>query len=175
MQNVLALLTITFAFGQRTIAQDQVIDFEATEIGKPVAKWSEQGVTFELAHSPTKNKAVGRVSFFPHLGTNRKGIVNAMANEAIPVRATFASPVANVRLRLWGSTTSSALLQAFDVDGKLLAKDSLAQVPVRQSPEELIPFFELAVEAEGIASIEISGSKPGGFLAVDEIRWLSSD
>jgi hypothetical protein len=167
----MATIAIAFAFGPIAIAQDAVIDFESAQIGKPVPTWSDQGVTFGLAHQPKKSKAVGRISFFPHLGTNRKGIVNAMANEAIPVRATFEKPVKKVQLVMWGSTTSSALVEAFDVDGKLLAKDGLEHVPVRKTPEDRVPFFELAVEGEGIAYIEISGSQPGGFVAVDEIRW----
>ena len=94
-----------------------------------------------------------------------------MANEAIPLRATFEKPVRKVQLVLWGSTTSSALVEAFDAEGKRIAKDGLEHVPVRKTPEEYVPFFELAVEGEGIAYIEISGSQPGGFVAVDEIRW----
>ena len=157
-------------FGHSVIAQDTIIDFESTTIGKPIPTWSDQGVTFGLAYQPKKSKAVGRISFFPHIGTNRKGIVNAMANEAIPIRATFEKPVKKVQLVLWGSTTSAALVEAFDVDGKQIAKDGLEQVPVRKTPEERVPFFELAVEGESIAYIEISGAQPGGFVAVDEIR-----
>ena len=167
----MATTAITFAFGPITISQDAVIDFESEPIGKPAPTWSNQGVTFGLAHQPKKSKAVGRISFFPHLGTNRKGIVSAMANEAIPVRATFEEPVKKVQLVLWGSTTSSALVEAYDVDGKRIAKDGLEHVPVRKTPEDHVPFFELAVEGDGIAYIEISGSQPGGFVAVDEIRW----
>jgi hypothetical protein len=155
------------------MAQEAVIDFESALIGKPTPTWSDQGVTFELAHPPKKSKAVGRISFFPHLGTNRKGIVNAMANEAIPVRAKFERPVKKVQLILWGSTTSSALVEAFDIGGKRIAKDGLEHVPVRKTPEDHVPFFELAVEGEGIAYIEISGSQPGGFIAIDEIRWTN--
>ena len=165
--------TIGYAFGFGSIgkAQDGVIDFESLSVGKPMPTWSDQGVTFGLSHQPKKSKATGRISFFPHLGTNRKGIVNAMANEAIPVRATFDKPVKKVQLVLWGSTTSSALVEAFDVDGKQIAKDGLDHVPTRKTPEDHVPFFELVVQGEGIAYIEISGSQPGGFIAVDEIRW----
>ncbi len=167
--------TLTFAFAityaPLASAQDAVIDFESVQIGKPAPTWTDQGVTFGLAHQPKRSKAVGRISFFPHLGTNRKGIVNAMANEAIPVRATFEKPVKKVQLVLWGSTTSSALVEAFDADGKRIAKDGLDHVPVRKAPEDHVPFLGLSVEGEGIAYIEISGSQPGGFIAVDEIRW----
>lgn len=156
---------------QVVAAEDGVIDFESVQIGKPMPTWSEQGVTFGLAHQPQKSKAVGRISFFPHLGTNRKGIVNAMATEAIPVRATFQTPVRRVQLVLWGSTTSAAHVEAFDSAGNSIAKDGLEQVPVRRRPEEQVPFFRLAVEGSEIAYIEISGSQPGGFVAVDEIRW----
>lgn len=154
-------------------SQELVIDFEATQIGKPTPTWSEKGVTFGLAFAPKKNKSAGRVSFFPHLGSNRKGIVSAMANEAIPIRATFDKQVKSVKLVLWGSTTSSALVTAFDADGKVIAKDGLDHVPVRKAPEEHVPFFELAVNVDGISYIEVSGWQPGGFLAIDEIRYLS--
>jgi hypothetical protein len=164
-------IAFAFAFGPGAFAQDRVIDFESVQVGKPAPTWSDQGITFGLAHQPKKSKAVGRISFFPHLGTNRKGIVNAMANEAIPLRAAFEQPVRKVQLVLWGSTTSSALVEAFDADGKRIAKDGLEHVPVRKKPEEHVPFFELAVEGDGITYIEISGSQPGGFIAVDGIRW----
>ncbi len=167
----LATIAMAIAFSEFAFAQDSAIDFESAPIGKPMPTWSDQGVTFGLAHQPKKSKAVGRISFFPHLGTNRKGIVNAMANEAIPVRATFEKPVKRVQLILWGSTTSSAVVEAFGVDGNRIAKDGLERVPVRRTPEDHVPFFELAVKGEGIAYIEISGSQPGGFIAVDEIRW----
>ncbi len=167
----IATIAFAFAFGPHAIAQDSIIDFESVQVGRPAPTWSDQGVTFGLAHQPKKSKAVGRIEFFPHLGTNHKGIVNAMANEAIPVRATFEKSVKRVQLVLWGSTTSSALVEAFDADGKRIAQDGLEHVPVRKKPEEHVPFFELAVEREGIAYIEISGSQPGGFVAVDEIRW----
>lgn len=171
--SILYFVTTLFAallFGHAVIAQDAIIDFESTTVGKPIPTWSDQGVAFGLAHQPKKSKAVGRISFFPHIGTNRKGIVNAMANEAIPIRATFEKPVKKVQLVLWGSTTSAAKVEAFDIDGKRIAKDELEQVPVRKAPEEHVPFFELTVEGESIAYIEISGSQPGGFVAVDEIR-----
>jgi hypothetical protein len=168
----MATIAYAVAFGPGAFAQDSVIDFESVQIGKPMPTWSDQGVTFGLAHQPKKSNAVGRITFFPHLGTNRKGIVNAMANEAIPVRATFENPVKKVQLVLWGSTTSSALVEAFGVDGTRIAKDGIENVPVRKQPEDHVPFFTLAVEGEGIAYIEISGSQPGGFVAVDEIRWV---
>ena len=156
-------------------AQQLVVDFESTTVGKPLPSWSENGVTFELAHQPKKSKAAGRIMFFPHIGTGRKGILNAMANEAIPVRAQFAKPVDKVSLVLWGSTTSAALVEAFDANGKLLDDDSLKQVPIRKAPEEHVPFFEMSVEAKGIAYVQISGSQPGGFVTVDEIRWTESE
>lgn len=163
---LIALSVFAYAFAEET-----VIDFESAEVGKPTPQWTEKDVVFELAHGPTKSKAKGRVMFFPHLGTDRKGILAAMADESIPVRVTFPRPVNHVTLVLWGSTTSSALVEAFDAEGKLVAKDALDSVPVRKNPEEQVPFFEMAVSAERIAYLEISGSRPGGFLAIDELRW----
>ncbi len=169
-----AALMVLSAFGF-AVAEETVIDFESAEIGKPIPQWTEKDVVFDLAHAPTKSKAKGRVMFFPHLGTERKGILGAMADESIPVRVAFPRAVNQVKLVLWGSTTSSALVEAFDAEGKLVAKDALENVPVRKSPEERVPFFELAVSAERIAYLQISGSQPGGFLAIDELRWSFSE
>ncbi len=152
-------------------AEDRIVNFENAEIGKPIAKWEDQGIRFELAHPPQKSKAIGRITFFPHLGSGNKGIVNAMANEAIPIRITSSEQANKVTLRMWGSTTSSAYLEAFSSDGKSLAKQTLERVPVRKSPEDPIPFFDMTIEAPNIAFIEVGGSKPGGFLAIDELRW----
>ena len=165
-----AALIALSAFGF-AIAEETIIDFESAEVGKPIPQWIEKGVVFELAHAPTKSKAKGRVMFFPHLGTERKGILSAMADESIPVRVTFPRPVNHVKLVLWASTTSSALVEAFDAEGKLVAKESLDKVPVRKSPEEQVPFFDMAISAERIAFLHISGSRPGGFLAIDELGW----
>jgi len=151
-------------------AEEVVVDFEATEVGKPLAVYSERGVSFELAHAPKKSKAKGRVMFFPHLGDEHKGILNAMADEAIPLRVKLPKPAAKATLKLWGSTTSAARVEAFDRNGELLAKDELKQVPVRQSPEQPVPYFTLSLEGSGIVAIEVSGAQPGGFVAIDELR-----
>lgn len=155
-------------------AKDNLVDFEMVEIGKPVIKWEDQGLQIELAHPPKKSKAIGRITFFPHLGTGHKGVVNAMANEVIPVRFKFEREATRVTARLWGSTTSAAFLEAFDRDGRSLGKQEIARVPVRNAPEDPVPFFELSVDARDIAYIEIGGAKPGGFVAVDELRWTTN-
>ena len=94
-------------------ADEVVIDFEQAAIGKPVTTWTDQGVVFRLASAPVHSKAVGRVTFFPHIATNHKGIVNAMATEqAIPVQATFPGRVSSVTVVLWGSAGCPALLEA---------------------------------------------------------------
>jgi hypothetical protein len=86
-------------------AAEVVIDFEQSEIGKPVPTWTDKGVVFNLAGPLTQSKATGRIMFFPHLATNHKGILNAMATEqAIPVQATFPTGASTVTLVLWGST-----------------------------------------------------------------------
>ena len=98
---LLALLIGAVSAGR---AEEVVIDFEQAEIGKPTPTWTEKGVVFELAGPLTQSNATGRIMFFPHLATNRKGILNAMATEqAIPVQATFpnsasavVAPVSNV-------------------------------------------------------------------------------
>jgi hypothetical protein len=152
-------------------AEEIVIDFEKAEIGKPVPKWSEKGVSFELAGPPTQSKAAGRVMFFPHIDTNRKGILNAMANEqAIPVLAKFPNGASSVTVVFWGSTGCPALLEALDEKGAVVDKVSVDAVPGRKAPGEPIPFLTLNVKAPRIAAIRFSGPRNGEFLAADEIR-----
>ena len=117
--------------------------------------------------------------FFPHLATNHKGILNAMATEqAIPVQATFPNSASAVTLVLWGSTGCPALLEALDKNGEVVDKASVAAVPGRKAPADPIPFFQLTVKApEGsaIAAIRFSGPRNGEFLAADEIRFTTVD
>lgn len=153
------------------ISEEIVIDFEKAEVGRPVTNWVEKGVTFALAHQPIKTKAAGRVMFFPHLATNHKGILCAMADEQIPVQATFPNNVSSVTLVLWGSTGCPALLEAFDKNGTLVDKISVPAVPGRTKPQDPIPTFQLSVKAPQIAYIRFSGPRTGEFLAADELRF----
>ena len=153
-----------------------VIDFEQAEIGKPTPTWTEKGVVFELAGPLTQSKAAGRIMFFPHIATNRKGILNAMATEqAIPVQATFPGSASAVTLVLWGSTGCPALLEALDKNGEVVDKASVAAVPGRKVPADPIPFLQLTVKAPAIAAIRFSGPRNGEFLAADEIRFTTVD
>jgi hypothetical protein len=157
-------------------AEEVVIDFEQAEIGKPVPTWSEKGVVFKLAAPLTQSKAVGRIMFFPHIATKRKGILNAMATEqAIPVQATFPNSASAVTLVLWGSTGCPALLEALDKNGEVVDKTSIAAVPGRKAPADPVPFVELTVKAPAIAAIRFSGPRNGEFLAADEIRFTTVD
>jgi hypothetical protein len=153
------------------LAAEVKIDFEQATIGKPVTNWVEQGAVFTLAHEPKQSKAAGRVMFFPHLATNRKGILCAMATEPIPVQATFPQGASSVTLVLWGSTGCAALLEAFDKNGALVDKAEVAIVPGRTKPEDAIPTFELTVKATEIAYVRFSGPRKGEFLAADEVRF----
>jgi hypothetical protein len=157
-------------------AEEIVIDFEQAEIGKPVPTWSEKGVVFKLAGPPTQSKATGRIMFFPHLATNHKGILNAMATEqAIPVQATFPESASAVTLVLWGSTGCPALLEALDANGNVVDKVSVAAVPGRKDPADPVPFLRLTVKAPAIAAIRFSGPRNGEFLAADEIRYTAAE
>jgi hypothetical protein len=152
-------------------AEEIVIDFEQAEIGKPLPTWTDKGVVFNLAGPPIKSKATGRVMFFPHIATQRKGILNAMATEqAIPVQATFPHSASAVTLVLWGSTGCPALLEALDKNGQVVDQASLPAVPGRKAPADPVPLFELTVKAPAIAAIRFSGPRDGEFLAADEIR-----
>ena len=158
-------------------AEEVVIDFEQAEIGKPMPAWTEKGVVFNLAGPLTHSKAAGRIMFFPHLATNHKGIVNAMATEqAIPVLAAFPGSASAVTLVLWASTGCPALLEALDKNGAVVDKASVAAVPGRKAPADPIPFLRLTVKApEGsaIAAIRFSGPRNGEFLAADEMRFTT--
>jgi len=157
-------------------AAEIVIDFEQAEVGKPKPIWTEKGVVFKLAGAPTQSKAAGRIMFFPHLATNHKGILNAMATEqAIPVQATFPGSASAVTVVLWGSTGCPALLEALDKNGKVVDTASLAAVRGRQAPADPIPLVELTVKAPAIAAIRFSGPRNGEFLAADEIRYTTVD
>jgi hypothetical protein len=157
-------------------AEEIVIDFEQAEIGKPRPTWTEKGVVFNLAGPLTQSKATGRIMFFPHIATNRKGILNAMATEQdIPVQATFPNAVSAVTLVLWGSTGCPALLEALDKNGEVVDKVSVAAVPGRKAPADPVPFIQLTVKAPSIAAIRFSGPRNGEFLAADEVRFTTVD
>ena len=159
-----------------TRAEEIVIDFEQAEIGKPVPEWTEKGVVFKLAGPLSHSKAKGRIMFFPHLATNHKGILNAMATEqAIAVQATFPTSASAVTLVLWGSTGCPALLEALDKNGEVVDKASVPAVPARKAPGDPIPFIQLTVKAPAIAAIRFSGPRNGEFLAADEIRYMTAE
>jgi hypothetical protein len=172
-----AILGILAVIATKTVAADPapdkpvVITFDKVETGKPQETYTDQGVVFALSHRPTRNRAVGRVMFFPHLKTDRKGILNAMANESIPVEIRFPKGASAVTLVMWGSIGSSALVEAYDKDNKVVDKATLAKVPERAGPEQPIPSFELSVKAMEIAYVRFSGSHPGGYLVADEVRF----
>lgn len=154
-------------------AGEVVLDFEQAAIGKPVPSWTEKGVTFALAEAPKHSKAVGRVMFFPHLATNHKGLLNAMANEqAIAVQATFPAPVSAVSVTFWASTGCPAKLAAFDQNHQLLDTAALEAAPARKSPADPVPFFTLSVKGPKIAYVQFSGPRNGEFLAADELRFV---
>lgn len=148
-----------------------IITFDKAEAGKPVPSYTDRGVVFALARKPSKSRAAGRVMFFPHLMTPRKGILNAMANEAIPVEVRFPKPVSSATLVLWGSIGSGAIVEAYDEDGKVVDKASRDRVPERTAPDRPIPSFELTVKAPAIASLRFAGAPPGGYLVCDEVRF----
>ena len=148
-----------------------IITFDKVETGKPMASYTDRGVVFALSHPPTKSHATGRVMFFPHLKTPRKGILNAMANESIPVEVRFPKPAASVTLVLWGSIGSKAVVEACDTAGNVLDRASRDAVPERTGPEQPVPSFELTVKASAIACVRFSGAPPGGYLVCDEVRF----
>lgn len=159
---------------QRNAAGEIVLTFDSGQAGKPFPTWKEGDVTFTLASPPQHSRAQGRVMFFPHLKTNRRGILNAMANEqAIPVRAEIAGGGVSVTLVLWGTIGSHAWLEAHDKDGTLLDRAALpGTVPERKSPSDPIPSFELTVKANDIDYVLFGGAPNGGALVADEMRYV---
>ena len=147
------------------------ITFDKVETGKPMPSYTDQGVEFALSRKPTTSRAAGRVMFFPHLKTKRRGILNAMANESIPVEVRLPKPVSSVTLVLWGSIGSQALIEAYDKDGKVVGKASRDKVPERSGPDQPVPSFELTVNAAAIAYVRFSGARPGGYLVCDVVRF----
>jgi len=171
MRHRLAIAWLALMSVASARAGEIVIDFEQAAIGKPAPTWTDQGVVFKLARPLEHSKATGRITFFPHLATNHKGLVNAMAAEqAIPVQATFPVSASSVTLVLWGSTGCPALLEALDANGQVVDQVSLVSVPGRKKPADPVPFIELTVKAPAIAAIRFSGPRDGEFLAADEIR-----
>src|SRR4051794_2256977 len=144
--------------GAAFAADEVVITFEKAETGKPVASYKDkdQGVEFALSRPPARSTAAGRVMFFPHLKTDRTGILNAMANEPIPVEVRFPKPASSVTLVLWGSIGSEGLVEAYDKDGKVVGTAKRDKVPERTGPEKPVPSFELTVKAPAIASVRFS-------------------
>jgi hypothetical protein len=159
--------------GAAFAADPAVITFNKAETDKPVSSYTDKDrdVVFALAHKPTKSKAAGKVMFFPHLKTDRKGILCAMANESIPVEVRFPKPVSSVTLELWGSIGSAAIIDAYDKDGKVVDTAKRDKVPERTGPEKPIPSFELTVKAPAITYVRFSGAPPGGYLVCDEVRF----
>ena len=166
-------LFIPLALASRVFGQTNVvIDFEKAEItGRWVDSWEEHGVIFTPAHKPIKSLAKARLMFFPHLPSGKKGILSAMADDPIPVRASFTNGCSAVTVVLWGSTGCPAKLEAFDAEGKSLDKASLETIPGRKAPGDPIPTCELTVKGTNIARIEFSGSRPGEYLVAEEVRF----
>ena len=157
----------------KNAAGEIVLTFDDATVGKAIPTWTQSGVTFTLASAPQRSRAQGRIMFFPHLKTDRKGILNAMANEqAIPVKAEIAGGASSVTLILWGTIGCHAWLEAHDKDGKLLDRAELPDtVPQRKSPSDPIPSFELTVKADNVAYILFGGAPNGSALVADEMRY----
>ena len=163
-------------------ADEVVIDFEQVPIRlepkndeavNRLERYLEKGVEFKLARQPENSKARGRIMFFPHIASGRKGIVNAMASEQqIPVQVRFPKGALAVRIVFWASTGASAKLEGFNSKGELVARDELKVVPKRKKPEEPVPTFELAVKADAISYVEFSGPRTGEYLVADEVRFV---
>lgn len=157
-------------------ASPGVVDFERENVfiapgdkAHRMERYEENGVVFALAHAPRGTKAKGFLMIFEHLTTGHKGIGSAMAQESIPVRATFPKPVDKVTVSFFGSTATPVVLEALDAAGKVIDKAELESAPARKSPADAVPVFRLSVSAPGIVHIQFSGPRPGEYLAADEV------
>lgn len=152
---------------------NQTVTFDKAEItGRWVDSWADNGVVFTPAHAPTKSKAKARLMFFPHAPSGRKGILCAMADDPIPVRASFTNGCCSVTISFWGSTDCPAKLEAYNAEGQLLDKTALDKIPGRKAPGDPIPTFDLTVKGTNIAYVEFSGPRPGEYLAAEEVRFV---
>ena len=71
-----ALCSLSAIAGAAAADGDVVIQFDKVETGKATTNYTDQGVVFALSRQPTTSRAAGRVMFFPHLKTQRKGLLN---------------------------------------------------------------------------------------------------
>ncbi len=166
-----ALCAVYFGLIGASRAAETVITFDDVKVGDKVASYTNHGVVFAPAHAPTRSQAAAKVMFFPHLKTDKKGILNAMANDPIPVKITFPNGATSVTLSMWGTFTNPALVEAYDQDGKLVDKASIPKIPARTSPADPEPTFELSVKATNIAYVCVSGERTGEYVAVQEVRF----
>lgn len=172
IQRILLLSIVFLTTSLPTIfAEEVVLNFETGPLGEWIPAWEEKGVSFKLAWEPTQSKAKGSLTFFPHIATNRRGILCAMADEPIPVEARFPHNVSTVTITFWAQTGSSAKLEAFNLEGQLIDTTEIAKVPQRKAPGEPMPQFDMTVAAKDIAYIRFSGPRSGEFLAADKLRF----
>jgi hypothetical protein len=179
------LAAIVVCLATVATAEEIVIDFEQVpvrldpkndEAVNRLERYVEKGVEFKLARQPERSKARGRIMFFPHIASGRKGILNAMAGEQqIPVQVRFPKGTSAVTIVFWASTGTSAKLEAFNGKGEVVDRDGLKIVPGRKQPEDPVPTFELKVTAEEISYVEFSGPRSGEYLVADEVRFVPLD
>jgi len=166
-----AFCGLFFGVAAASHAAETVITFDDAKINDKVTGYTNHGVVFAPAHGTTQSRAVAKVMFFPQLKTDKKGILNAMANDPIPLKITFPNGASSVTLAMWGTFTNPALVEAYDQDGKLVDKASIPKIPARSSPSEPEPTFELSVKAPHIAYVCVSGERTGEYVAVQEVRF----
>lgn len=176
-------LAIVWGSGDTLLAAEKqiiVVDFEEANVllenarANRVERVEAKGVVFQLAHAPQKSKGKGLLTYFAHLPSGRKGLLSAMAQEAIPVRAEWKEPAEEVTVSAWASTVAPAVLEAFDSEGKLVDRAALPAPPAKKHPGDPIPIFQLTVRGPKIYAVQWSGPRPGEYLAVDEVRIVRS-
>jgi hypothetical protein len=185
MSRLVLALGMALCLATTAAAEEVVIDFEQApirldpdndELVNRLESYVEKGVEFKLAREPERSKARGRIMFFPHIASGRRGLLNAMASEQqIPVQVRFPTGASAVTIVFWASTGATAKLEAFNRRGEVVARDELKVVPGRKKPEDPVPTFELKVKADEISHVEFSGPRTGEYLAADEVRFTPLD
>ena len=165
----MALVGIVQGLATGATAEEVVIDFEQVpirldprndELVSRLERYEEKGVEFKLARVPVRIKARGRIMFFPHVASGRKGILNAIASEqAISVQAGFPRGAWAMTIVCWAWPGTSDRLEAFNRRGVVVARDEVSVVPGRKRPEGPVSTFEPNVKADEISYAEFSGPR----------------
>jgi hypothetical protein len=164
----MGLVGIVQGLAAGTTAEEVVIDFEQVptrldpqndELVNRLERYEEKRVEFKLAREPERSKARGRIMFFPHVASGRKGSLDAMASEQeILVQVRFPQGAWAVTIVCWTSPGTLSRLEAFNRRGGCRSR-RIAVVSGRKRPGGPVPAFELRLKAYEISYVELSNPR----------------